>query len=254
MSEQAQLINDAGSVKFVASVALLSGEIIQLADGRPAVVGGLNVVAVGDMANAYTQGRFAAASASATVFALGAPVYWDTANDLAIVSPVAANDLYLGTATKAKASGDVTVELDLNNGLAGAGSSGQRGIWTTRVVELDHADVAEFDLSTALEAPNGLAIHSFTSEVTEQPAGTEDQLEVTLFDGDDVAQSVMITSATPDAIGDLIVGNRTLTGGATGQVLGKIAPNKRSYAKVTQPTTGSAAGKLKVRAVYGPLV
>ena len=103
--------------------------------------------------------------------------------------------------------------------------------------------------------PEGLLLVAFLGEVTEQPAGSsEDQLVVTLYDSDDNALDTLTTTdGTPDAVGDVIIGAAALFGASSGDAIKKIPAGKGAYAKVTQATEGTPAGKLKVRALVVPL-
>lgn len=244
-----------GEVQFIAAADVVSGEVIQLADGQPAVVGGMRGFSAGELATGYSHGSYDLLSASATEFAVGAPVYWDVSANLAIASPGDADDLYMGTAEVAKSSGQTTVRTKLGTPGCGAGSIGMRNLFTTREVEIDHADTAEFPLITANENPNGCLLMQFIGRVTEEPAGSsEDQLIVTLYDDDDNALSTLTTTnTTPDAVGDVIQGTQAANG-ATGAVLKSIPAGKGAYAKVSQATAGTPAGKLKVRAILCPLI
>jgi hypothetical protein len=220
-------------------------------DGRAAVVQGLKAVASGDTFAARVDGRHQILSASGTTFSRGVPVFWDISAHLAIGAALAEDgDYYLGLCAKAKTSGQTRVQVDLN-----AERQTQRGLFTTRVREIDHADTAEFILLDAVDNPNGMALVAFLGDVSEAPAGSsEDQLIITLFDEDDNAiDTLTTTNTTPDAIGDIIVGAVSMFSSATGAVFKRIPAGKAAYAKVTQATAGTPAGKLKVRAVLMPL-
>lgn len=247
---EAKRINEPGEAKFTASAALASGEVIQLADGRAAVVAGLTGFSSGDKAVAYTDGRYAFAAASATTFAIGDPVYWDISANLAINAPGDADDIYLGTCAVAKTSGQTEVQVDMGTAARGLG----RATWSSRAVEIDHADTGSFNLIAAADNPVGLAVESFVGLVTEAPVGSsEDQLVITLYDEDDNALATMTTTdTTPDAIGDIIQGTPTIANAATGTVMAIIPAEKAAYAKVSQATAGTPAGKIKVRVTVSP--
>lgn len=256
MAAEAILVNDAGGVKFTAAATLASGEIVQLADGRPGVIGGLKGFVSGDPAVAYPLGRFAVTCATGTTFSIGDPVYWDTSASLAVTAPGDATDMLLGSAGKAKTSGQLVVEVDFGVGFAGAGASGARTMWTTRVASIAHDDSAEFDLVVAAENPTGLIVMSFPGLVTEAPVGdSEDQLVITLYDSDGNALAAMTTTnTTPDAAGDIVQGTPTVMNAATGLVFAIIPAGKGAYAKVSQATVGgSIAGEIDVRALVMPL-
>jgi len=251
MAAEAQYLQDEEVIQFTAAAALASGEVIQLEDGRAAVVSGAKGFASGDLASARVRGRHKCIVASGVTFADGDPVYWDaSANTCITAGSCEDGDFYLGSAVGAKGSGVTSMNVDLN-GPAGA----QRGLFSSRVKLIDHADAAEHILIDAKDNPNGLALVALLGEVTEQPAGSsEDQLIVTLFDEDDNAIDTLTTSGTPDAVGDIVVGATAMYATATGGVFKKIPAGKAAYVKVTQPTAGTPAGALKVRAVVMPLV
>lgn len=110
----ATYVNGPETVRFTAAAALASGQIMRHSDGRAVVVAGLKGFAIGEAAEAYAEGTFDVLSASATVFAEGAPVYWDDTTKLAIVAPNSFDDIYLGAAAAAKVSGQLVVRTTLN--------------------------------------------------------------------------------------------------------------------------------------------
>lgn len=107
--------HDAGEVQKTAATTYASGEVIQLADGRAAVVMGLKAIASGDEMCLNTEGIYAFAAATAVVFAEGEAVYWDASANTAInLANVGAGDFFLGFAEVAKISGPLVVLVDLN--------------------------------------------------------------------------------------------------------------------------------------------
>lgn len=235
-----------------AAAAYAAGEIIQLADGRAGVVGGLKAIASGDPVEFYTKGLFTVVVGTSLTFTDGEPVFWDSSANTAINgADVEDGDFYLGRAKGAKGSGATTMVVNFNED-----GGDQRWAFSSRVREIDHADTEEFILIDAQDNPKGLLLIALLGEVTEQPAGSsEDQLVITLFDEDDNAIDTLTTTNTsPDAVGDVIIGAVSLFSSATGAVIKKIPAGKAAYAKVTQATAGTPAGKLKVRALVAPLV
>lgn len=243
-----------GQQDYTPASAVSAGEIVQLSDGRAAVC--KTDLAASEKGAVYTRGIFDVLCAAATTFSAGDPVYWDASASLAITSPGASDDVYLGTAVAASDGTTALVRTDLNAGLAGAGGTGQRVAWTTRAQVVAHDDTDEFTLVAAAENPNGLLVVSFHGVVTEAPAGSsEDQLEITLYDEDDNALAVLLTTdTTPDAAGDIVVGTRTLAAGSTGDVAAVIPAGKAAYAKVSQATAGTPAGEVRVSAIVAPLI
>ncbi len=113
--------NQARSIRFTATGTLASGDIFQLVDGRAAVVGGLKAVASGDVFDAIVSGEADIASASATTFSVGDVAVWDDSANAAIANGAAAivpGDIVLGRVVKAKVSGELTVRVELNEGVA----------------------------------------------------------------------------------------------------------------------------------------
>lgn len=250
MTTEATLVKEAGLVDFKAAGALASGEVIEH-DGKAVVVAGLAAIVLNDPVAAHETGQFRFLSASATTFTAGDPVYWDASASLAIASPGAADDLFLGICAFAKVSGDLNVLTNMNDYGIGMG----RGAWTSLAVEVDHADSDNVNIIEASQNPSGLLVLSFLGEVTETIAGsTEDQLIIGLYDSDDTAQDTLTTSATPDAVGDIVVGVRSAYQASTGVVIAKIAAGLSAYVKVDQATAGTPAGKVKVRCIVCPLI
>ena len=101
MSVEAQMVREEDFTQFTAAGDYSGGEIIQLPDGRPAVVGGLNARTSGDEVVAYTEGEFDVVSDSATVFARGDKVFWDASANVAITAP---GDILSGIACSARAN------------------------------------------------------------------------------------------------------------------------------------------------------
>ena len=257
MSTEAILVNDPGQVSITAATTYTSGEIIQAPGGMAAVVGGMKAAASGDPVTFITEGVFDVLTLTATTFAAGAPVYWDASAGVAIASPAAADDLYLGVAVKACTNAQDRVRVNFNRGNAGAGATGQRACFATRAQVMDWEDTAEHILVAAAENVNGLVVKSFYGIVTEVMAGgTQDQLIVTLYDEDDNVLSVATpTDAGANALGALIPGTLTLDTGILDSALAVIPAGKAAYAKVSQATSGtSAAGAVRVQAIVAPLL
>ena len=115
MASEALHVRNANSHRLVAARARASGEVQKLSDGRAAVVDGLNAVAVNDTHDQVTRAIKAFVSASAVTFSKGDQAYWDVANNTAVtLANAAAGDIYLGRVHKAKVSGDLVVEVDMN--------------------------------------------------------------------------------------------------------------------------------------------
>jgi predicted RecA/RadA family phage recombinase len=97
------------------SAGYSSGEVIQLTDGRAAVVQGLKALVSGDSAGLKTSGQVTVAKTASVVILKGAPVYWDrSANTATPLRAAAGADFFLGTALEDAASAAATVLVDLN--------------------------------------------------------------------------------------------------------------------------------------------
>lgn len=96
----------------VPSGGYASGEVIQAPSGRAGVVAGLQALAEGETATLVTEGQFDFTSASATTFAVQSVVEWDDTNNVAVAA--GGGDFVLGRCSKAKANGETTVRVILN--------------------------------------------------------------------------------------------------------------------------------------------
>ena len=249
MSIEAMYKQNAGQEDYTPSVARLSGEILQGSDGKARVVKA--DLAADEKGAVYKAGIFDILAASGTTFAIGERVYWDSSASLAIAAGSCGDaDIYLGIAVSAKASGTTRVRIDLNAVVP------ERMAFSSRAVSIEHDDTDEHILIDAEQNVGGLALIALLGEVTEQPAGSsEDQLIITLYDSDDSAIDTLTTSATPDAIGDIIVGATSMFTTATGGIFKKIPAGKGAYAKVTQATAGGTpAGAVTCRVLVCPLI
>jgi predicted RecA/RadA family phage recombinase len=92
-----------------------SGEVIQLADGRAAVVQGLSARVSGDKAGLKTSGQVRLAKTASVVILPGGRVYWDRSANTATPLQIAAGaDFFVGVAPEGAASAATTVLVDLN--------------------------------------------------------------------------------------------------------------------------------------------
>jgi collagen type VII alpha len=97
----------------LAGGSLTPGDITQLSDGLAGVFAGLEAAVLNDPVVYYVAGVFDVLSASATTFAAGAPVFWNTSTKLAVTAS-GASIIFLGTAVVAKANGQTRVSVALN--------------------------------------------------------------------------------------------------------------------------------------------
>jgi hypothetical protein len=158
-----------GELKVTAGSAFASGEVTTAPDGTPAVVAGVGAgVASGEEMTINTDGVFSFASASAVVFAAGDDVHWDSSGNTAITGADAvAADFKLGTAVKAKASGDLTVITRLNPIL---GEDGDNSVVKIKRIAIN-ADVDNTEQDTGFTLPTKCAVIDVWIDVTTADSG-----------------------------------------------------------------------------------
>ncbi len=113
---EATLKYETGEIKFTASAALTSGEVIKLADDRAGVVAGLKGFDSGEQATAYTKGVFEVDKAAVEITE-GTQVLWDVSANNALPAgsgTLATGDFQIGLAVATAASGAAKVVVDLN--------------------------------------------------------------------------------------------------------------------------------------------
>lgn len=96
---EATKYKDECDVQITAAAAMSGGDVIQLPDGRAAVV--TRDVAAGDAATPQTEGTFTVTKTASQVWLDGSEIFWDhSANAATCVPPLVAGDrdFYLGTA------------------------------------------------------------------------------------------------------------------------------------------------------------
>lgn len=113
MTLEATKIEDHGCTKVVLAAAVSGGDVIQLADGRAAVVQGTGNFAIGDTVEAAYVGEYDVATATGTTFSAGDIVEWDDTNKLVVANT--AGDFDLGRAVVDKASGPLVTRVRLND-------------------------------------------------------------------------------------------------------------------------------------------
>lgn len=113
MSLKALLVATLAILPYTPGTAKYAGDLIQLADGRAAVV--QTDLAASELGSVLVEGQFDVLCATGTTFSDGEMVYWDISASLAIKATSAeAGDFPLGPSLGAKASGPVVVRVDLN--------------------------------------------------------------------------------------------------------------------------------------------
>ena len=115
MSLEAIFRQNAGQQDYTPSSAVVAGQVERLDDGRACIVQtSLAADAKGAVA---TEGIWDVASESAVEFSKGDRVFWDVSANTAVTAKGAADDFCIGTAVAAKASGDLWVRVDINEGV-----------------------------------------------------------------------------------------------------------------------------------------
>jgi len=111
---KASIVQDFGQrEKFIAGAAFEPGDVCQSPDGLAAVVVGVANVASGDEVTVTTDAIVSLPSASGTTYSVGDAVQWDTSGEL-IVAAGGAGDFVLGSAWRAKTSGQTVGIVRLN--------------------------------------------------------------------------------------------------------------------------------------------
>lgn len=129
MAVQARFLEAPGTDKFTAAAALLSGEVLQMADGRAGVVTGAGAgFASGDSAGAITEGKVRCTKTASIAILKGGKVYWDRSANAAHFRPQS-GDFYLGVCAADAAAADTTVDVLLNEEPVYAIELG-KGSWT----------------------------------------------------------------------------------------------------------------------------
>lgn len=245
---------------FITSAAVESGDFVASPDGRIGIARSLDGVAAGDRVVADIYPEADIVKAAGTTFAAGDPVYFNFATGLAVTTPPAGSSStarcpLVGVCVKAPVTNATVVLTKLNTPLGGS-QAALLGTFVTPTVTVDHADTTKYPVVDASQNLNGLMILGAWGKVTEQPAGaSEDQLGVSLYDSDDNLLLTLLTSATPDAVGDIVVPATTPLSAASGAVMvGEIPAGKGAYWAVSQATAGSGlAGGLRCTAQLAPL-
>jgi len=184
MSAEATLVDGAiGEIQLTATAAHAAGEVIQIPDGRAAIVGALSAVAIGDKFLAYTQGRFSVAKTASVVILDGAKVYWDrSASKASYKADVAQGDFYLGTAVGDAASADTEMTVDINAEQQNLIEFGKGG-WDTVAVKTAGTVIPNPAAGLCGQEPGGITTRfsfSATSEAQKVDALSRQSIPVTL--------------------------------------------------------------------------
>ncbi len=98
-------------VKFVATAALTSGQVVQLPDGRAGVKAGLKSAAIGDTVTVNVDGEFRVAKTTSVVLLAGQTLFWVKSTNKVSY----AGDFPVGTAVADATAAATTIDVALNN-------------------------------------------------------------------------------------------------------------------------------------------
>lgn len=108
----AKRIQDGEMIDWTATDDYSAGDVIQLADGRAAVVS--VDVDSGKTVGVYISGIFEVPKTTSMVMLIGTGLFWDYSADKSHLLHAADRDFYLGTNQDDAASADTTCRIDLN--------------------------------------------------------------------------------------------------------------------------------------------
>lgn len=112
MSEANKYQDDANTIDYTPDAAITGGEVIQLADGRAAVIN--SDLASGEPGGASAEGVYSVAKTASIVFLKGDDVFWDHSANTATYKQVSDRDFWLGTAYEDAAAAATEVKVQLN--------------------------------------------------------------------------------------------------------------------------------------------
>lgn len=180
-------------VDFTPTVAKTAGEVVQLGDGRAAVVA--TDLAIGELGVVYVLGEFDVAKTADMVVLDGQPLYWDAANSKVKYE----GDFYVGCAVEDALEAATTVKVELNVQFAPDIRLGEGewiavetlGLGVTKVNEFGKAVKLAFD--AVAEAATAALYSEKTIAIADKPI-----LEghIAVYDiGDDAALDVNVGMA-----------------------------------------------------------
>jgi predicted RecA/RadA family phage recombinase len=112
MALEATILDGRRYVKLTLSAAASAGDVMQAGDGRAGIIVGSGDFASGDIVALDTECVAEIATASGTTFSAGDKVEWDDTNKLVVAA--AGGDFDLGSALRAKTSGQTVTLVSLN--------------------------------------------------------------------------------------------------------------------------------------------
>lgn len=103
-----------GHVKYITPVALASGQVIQLPDGRAGHHGALKAAAVGDLVTIQVEGIVTIPKTTSMVVLTGSRIFWDYSANKGHLLHVSDRDFFAGAAIGDYAAGATTMKINLN--------------------------------------------------------------------------------------------------------------------------------------------
>lgn len=99
-------------VDYTAVAAVTGGQVVQIADGRAAVIP--TDLEAAEVGSASTEGIYTVAKTASVVFVDGQELWWDHSANSATIQPAGDKDFYLGTAYGDATSAATTAKVSLN--------------------------------------------------------------------------------------------------------------------------------------------
>ena len=190
-------------------------------------------------------------------FAIGDSIYYDMSTGLAVQPGLGLDgSADLEVAICVVASTNAALEV---YGIP-LGVSDRQSVIRPFVYEFDcdgvAGDILEHVLVPAWMNRHGLLFVGAFGIVTEIMAGSsEDQGIITIEDEDDnVLSTITASNSAADAVNDVLIGTNDLYSATSGDAAKVIAAGKAIQGFVSQQTTGTPAGKIKVYVDVRPLV
>lgn len=163
-----------GPTQVTAPAAGSGGDIIQLPDGRAAVVTGLKSFASGDQINVYTSGQFEVLKLASVVCLPGGNAFYN--RSAGTVTPLRGTGrFWIGTFVADAASADATAIVDLNVKQANR-IDWSAGIWDTAIVKTSGAPYVTRDAAGS----NVAFAFTTTAEAQKVDALSSDSIPITV--------------------------------------------------------------------------
>lgn len=114
MANEAIVGHEPGCVKYITPVALASGQVIQLPDGRAGYYGALKAAAVGDLVTIRVEGIVTIPKTTSMVILTGSRIFWDYSANKGHLLHGSDRDFFAGAAIGDYAAGATTMKINLN--------------------------------------------------------------------------------------------------------------------------------------------